>query len=152
MVDVHCVPVPAQAAEERAMRENNSLVERNQRLVREVQEQMAANSRLVADNKQRAIELKQKEEAVRTVQAESAKVVKAKDAAQARAKAIEKQKEEAELANDQLRQADGPFNMTMRCSTTLHAHDRFVPATVSSLQVALSLVLARAVLCLHAGQ
>ncbi|BDA44058.1 Cilia- and flagella-associated protein 58 [Coccomyxa sp. Obi] len=91
------------AAEERATRENNSLVERNQRLVREVQEQMASNARLVADNKQTAIELKQKEEAIRAMQAETAKVVKAKEAAQARAKAIEKQKEEAERVNDQLR-------------------------------------------------
>ncbi len=103
-----CVSVPVQAAEERATRENNSLVERNQRLVREVQEQMASNARLVADNKQKAIELKQKEESIRAVQAETAKVVKAKEAAQARAKAIEKQKEEAELVNDQLRQGHGP--------------------------------------------
>ncbi|CAL8470043.1 g9585 [Coccomyxa elongata] len=96
------------AAEERATHENNSLVERNQRLVREVQDQMASNARLVADNKQKAIELKQKEESVRAVQSETAKVVKAKEAAQARAKAIEKQKEEAELVNDQLRQGHGP--------------------------------------------
>ena len=134
--------VALQAAEERATRENNSLVERNQRLVREVQEQMASNVRLVADNKQKAIELKQKEEAIRAVQAESAKVVKAKEAAQARAKTIEKQKEEAEQLNDQLRQDHDivpyltlPSYSNIKSSTALYAHDHFVPVQCRSCKL-----------------
>lgn len=96
-------PVQAQATEERATRENNSLVERNQRLLREVQQQMDSNGRLVADNKHKASELKQKEDALKAVQAEIAKMIKAKEAAQARAKTTEKQREEAEQLNEQLR-------------------------------------------------
>lgn len=80
-------------------------MERNQRLMRELQEQMAANARLVESNKMKAAELKQKEEAVRALQSETAKVVKVKEAALARINAIEKQKAEVEKINEQLRQA-----------------------------------------------
>ncbi|KAK9915507.1 hypothetical protein WJX75_000051 [Coccomyxa subellipsoidea] len=87
------------AADERATRENNSLVERNQRMMRELQEQMATNARLAEVNRVKAAELKQEEEAVRSLQSETAKVVKVKEAALARIKAMEKQKEEIEKAD-----------------------------------------------------
>lgn len=92
-----------QAAVERSIRENNALAERNQRVLRELQEQAASNARLIADNKAKATELKQKEEAVRALQAETAKVVKAKEAALARIEAIKKQKEDVEKVNGRLR-------------------------------------------------
>ena len=100
-VEPACILV--QAADERATRDNNSLVERNQRMMRELQEQMATNARLAEVNKVKAAELKQMQEAVRSLQSETAKVVKVKEAALTRIKAIEKQKGEIEKVNEQLR-------------------------------------------------
>lgn len=126
-----------QAADERATRENNSLVERNQRMVRELQEQMATNARLAEVNRVKAAELKQKEEAVRSLQSETAKVVKVKEAALARIKAMEKQKEEIEKVNEQLRQGLIPacnYDSCLSCkiSSTINSRWRCASKGLSS--------------------
>lgn len=126
-----------QAADERATREVNSLVERNQRMMRELQEQMATNARLAEVNRVKAAELKQKEDAVRSLQSETAKVVKVKEAALARIKAMEKQKEEIEKVNEQLRQGLIPacnYDSCLSCkiSSTINSRWRCASKGLSS--------------------
>lgn len=116
---IHLVGCP-QNASERALREHTALVERNQRINMELQEQIAANTHLLAENGQKALQLREKEDALKAVQEEIAKTVKAKEAALAKLNSTEKVKEQLSRQTDDLRQAQSTTLVFIALHCCLH--------------------------------
>jgi gamma-glutamylcysteine synthetase len=87
------------------LREHSALVEKNQRINKELQDQMAANTRLLAENSHKALLLREKDDAIRAVQEETLKVMKAKEAAFSNYEALQRVKEKLDRQTDDIRHA-----------------------------------------------
>ncbi|KAL3144393.1 hypothetical protein ABBQ32_004147 [Trebouxia sp. C0010 RCD-2024] len=93
----------SQGATDRLQKEFNLLNEKVQKLHHDLEDQIHTNTQLLAENSQKAVELKQKEEEILQVKAEAAKVAKVREAAIAKLKSLEKQKAEVEKTRDDIK-------------------------------------------------
>ncbi|CAG9466383.1 unnamed protein product [Pedinophyceae sp. YPF-701] len=89
---------------DRMKREYNALSEKVQKLHHDLDEQIHQNTQLLAENSQRQVELKLKEDEIAAVRLELTKMGKLREAALTRMKHIEKQRIDAERQRDALRQ------------------------------------------------
>ncbi|DBB05834.1 hypothetical protein WJX82_007880 [Trebouxia sp. C0006] len=93
----------SQVATDRVQKEFNLLNEKVQKLHHDLEDQIHTNTQLLAENSQKAVELKQKEEDIVAVKAEAAKVAKVREATIAKLKTLEKQKSEVEKTRDDIK-------------------------------------------------
>ncbi|PRW33224.1 flagellar associated isoform A [Chlorella sorokiniana] len=93
----------SQQASERLQKEYNALSDKVARLHHTLEEHVHTNTQLLADNSQRQVEIKAKEDEIRTLREEGAKAAKAREAMAAKLQQLEKQKGEVERTRDELK-------------------------------------------------
>ncbi|KAL4853863.1 Cilia- and flagella-associated protein 58 [Chlorella vulgaris] len=88
----------SQLAGERLQKEYNALAERAGRLHHSLQEHIHSNTQLLADNSQRQVEIKAKEDEIRLLREEGVKATRAREQMAAKLVQLEKQRGDAEVA------------------------------------------------------
>mmetsp|Transcript_12291 Transcript_12291/g.30037 ORF Transcript_12291/g.30037 Transcript_12291/m.30037 type:complete len:870 (-) Transcript_12291:348-2957(-) len=94
----------AKFASEKVQKEYNQLNEKVQKLHHDLEEQIHTNTQLLAENSQKQVELKVKEDEIAQIKAEALRVNKLREAAAKRIKALEDGREEVEKERDILKQ------------------------------------------------
>ncbi|KAL4439847.1 hypothetical protein ABPG75_002848 [Micractinium tetrahymenae] len=93
----------SQQANERLQKEYNALTEKVARLHHTLEEHVHSNTQLLADNSQRQVEIKAKEDEIRALREEGAKAAKAREQMAAKLQQLEKQKADVERMRDELK-------------------------------------------------
>uniref|UniRef100_A0A061SN17 Flagellar associated protein n=1 Tax=Tetraselmis sp. GSL018 TaxID=582737 RepID=A0A061SN17_9CHLO len=93
----------ANQATEKVQKEFNTLSEKSQKLHHDLEEQMHSNTQLLAENSQRQVELKVKEDEIAQIKVEAQRLNKVKETTTNKVKNLEKQKAEIERTRDDLR-------------------------------------------------
>mmetsp|Transcript_826 Transcript_826/g.1952 ORF Transcript_826/g.1952 Transcript_826/m.1952 type:complete len:874 (+) Transcript_826:61-2682(+) len=91
------------AATERAQKEYNGLNEKVQKLHRDLEEQIHTNTQLLAENSQKQVELKVKEDEIQQIKLEAMRVNKIRENTLNKLKMVEKQKGDTEKVRDDLK-------------------------------------------------
>mmetsp|Transcript_9189 Transcript_9189/g.18313 ORF Transcript_9189/g.18313 Transcript_9189/m.18313 type:complete len:872 (-) Transcript_9189:80-2695(-) len=89
---------------QRAHKDNDSLTQKTQKLQQDLEEQISTNTQLLAENAQRQIELKGKEDEISHMRALAAKETRMKEQMMKKVKDVEQKKNEVEQHRDVLRQ------------------------------------------------
>eukprot|EP00899_Mesostigma_viride_P002905 jgi/Mesvir1/12615/Mv16076-RA.1 len=89
---------------EKVSKENEALNQKVQKLYADLEEQINTNTALLAENSQKQVELKVKEDEIAATRAEAARVNKMRDSTLNKLKQLETQKEEVEGQRDALKQ------------------------------------------------
>jgi chromosome segregation ATPase len=93
----------AQQNTEKVQKEYNLLSEKTQKLHHDLEEQIHTNTQLLAENSQRQVELKVKEDEINQIKVEAARVNKVRESTVNKMKNLEKTKGEVEKARDEMR-------------------------------------------------
>eukprot|EP00887_Chlorella_sp_A99_P000486 scaffold17.g486.t1 len=93
----------SQAANERLQKEYNTLTERVARLHHTLEEHIHQNTQLLAENSQRQVEIKHKEDEIRALREEAAKASKVREQTATKLLLLERQKAEVEQKRDALK-------------------------------------------------
>lgn len=93
----------ANQATERVQKEYNLLSEKSQKLHHDLEEQIHNNTQLLAENSQRQVELKVKDDEINQIKQEATRVNKFRETTLNKMKNLEKQKDEVEKARDTMR-------------------------------------------------
>jgi len=88
---------------EKALKDYEELNRRTQKLQQDLQEQINVNTQLLAENSQRQVELKGKEEEITTLEIKEANTAKLRDQLQKRIASLEQKEKEVEASKETLR-------------------------------------------------
>ncbi|EFN51138.1 hypothetical protein CHLNCDRAFT_141344 [Chlorella variabilis] len=97
----------SQLAGERLQKEYNALAEKAARLHHTLEEHIHSNTQLLADNSQRQVEIKQKEDEIRALREEGVKAAKGREQMAAKLLQLEKQRGDVEVMRDELKARQG---------------------------------------------
>eukprot|EP00873_Tetraselmis_striata_P013169 jgi/Tetstr1/433433/TSEL_022707.t1 len=92
---------------EKVQKEYNLLSEKTQKLHHDLEEQIHTNTQLLAENSQRQVELKVKEDEINQIKVEAARVNKVRESTLNKMKNLEKTKGDVEKARDEMRNEIG---------------------------------------------